>query len=278
MEVSLYNALLGAMMPHGEWWSYDSPLAGERLPSRQQGAQLSCCVSSGPRGLLLTPEWAVMSGPDAEVVINLYSPSTASAKLPNGKQLMIVQETGYPLTGLVTLTVQPEQPSSFALKLRIPEWSRQTALRVNGEPVKCKPGTYASINRRWKANDKVTLELDLRGRIIRAPSGAPQQAVMRGPIVLSFDNRLTRAEDMTVWLLAQPLVWDDVLSPYLLAQPLANTNRIKEQIRKGYVLPKHNFPKTGEPAYVELVPVSSKPNDVWMAFEVPFFGSSGITR
>jgi DUF1680 family protein len=271
MEVSLYNALLGAMMPHGEWWSYDSPLTGERLPSRQQGAQLSCCVSSGPRGLLLTPEWAVMSGPAAEVVVNLYCPGTAAVKLPNGKKLMIVQETGYPVTGLVTLTVQPEEPSSFALKLRIPEWSRQTALKVNGEPVKCQPGSYATIKRKWQANDNVTLELDLRGRIIRAPSGAPQQAVMRGPIVLAFDNRLTRAEDTTVWLLAQPLVYEDVLSDFLCRQPLANTNLIKAQIGKGYVLQKHNFPKAGEQAYVELQPVASKTNDLWMAFEVPFF-------
>ena len=115
--------------------------------------------------------------------------------------------------------------------------------------MECEPGCYAAIERAWKANDRITLELDLRGRIIRAPSGAPQQAVMRGPIVLAFDNRLTQAEDTTVWLLYQPLVWDDMLSPYLLAQPLANTNRIKAQIRNGYVLQKHNFPKTGEPAY-----------------------------
>lgn len=271
LEVSLYNNLLGAMMPKGEWWSYDSPLAGERLPSRQQGVSLSCCVASGPRGLLITPEWAVMSDAAGGPVVNLYAPGTASLILPNGKRLKIVQETSYPVTSLITLTLQPEAPASFVLKLRIPEWSKQTALKINGEPVECKPGCYAAIERAWKANDRVTLELDLRGRIIRAPSGAPQQAVMRGPIVLAFDNRLTQAEDTTVWLLYQPLVWDDVLSPYLLAQPLANTNRIKAQIRNGYVLQKHNFPKTGEPAYLELVPVSSKPNDVWMAFEVPFF-------
>ena len=236
MEVSLYNNLLGAMMPQGEWWSYDSPLTGERAPSRQQGVHLSCCVSSGLRGLLITPEWAVMRSVAGGPVVNLYSPGTASLKLPNGKNLNIVQETGYPVTALVTLTLQPEKPSSFALKLRIPEWSKLTVIKVNEEPIKCQPGSYASIERKWKANDKVTLKLDLRGRIIRAPSGAPQQVVMRGPIVLAFHNRLTRAEDTTVWLLAQPLVWDDVLSPYLLAQPLANTNGIKAEMRKGYVL------------------------------------------
>lgn len=52
MEVSLYDNLHGAMMPQGEWWSYDSPLLGERVPSRQQGVHLNCCASSGPRGLL----------------------------------------------------------------------------------------------------------------------------------------------------------------------------------------------------------------------------------
>ena len=33
MEVTLYNALLGAMMDEGNWWAYFSPLAGERTPS-----------------------------------------------------------------------------------------------------------------------------------------------------------------------------------------------------------------------------------------------------
>jgi uncharacterized protein len=270
MEVSLFNSLLGAMMPQGEWWAYDSPLTGERVPSRQQGAHLSCCVSSGPRGLLLTPEWAVMKSTAGGPVVNLYSPGTTWFKLPNGRNLKLVQETGYPATSQVTLTLQPEEPASFVLKLRIPEWSKQTTLRINGQLRECKPGAYASIERHWKANDKVSLEFDLRGRILRAPSGAPQQAVMRGPIVLAFDNRLTPPEDTTVWLLPQPLVWEDVLSPYLLAQPRANTNAIRAQMPKGYVLQKHNYPKDGEPAYVDLVPAKSKPDDVWMAFEVPF--------
>lgn len=256
LEVSLYNNLLGAMMPQGEWWAYNSPLTGERVPSRQQGVHLSCCVSSGPRGLLITPEWAVMRSAAGEPVVNLYAPGTASLKLPNGKNLNILQETGYPVTALVTLTLQPEEPSSFALKLRIPEWSKQMVIKVNGEPIKCQPGSYASIERNWKANDKVTLELDLRGRITRAPSGAPEQAVMRGPIVLAFDNRLTQAEDTTVWLLSQPLVYNDL---------------VKTKNYKGSVMARHNFPPPGEPGYVELQPVASKTGDVWMAFEVPFF-------
>lgn len=253
MEVSLYNSLLGAMMPKGEWWSYDSPLSGERLPSRVQGIDLSCCVSSGPRGLLITPEWAMMTSKANETVINLYSAGTASLKLANNNVVSLIQQTTYPVNNTITIHVNPQRPASFVLKLRIPEWSKQTRLKVNGKEVICKPGTYASISRYWKPNDVVTLELDLRGRIVRAPSGAPQQAVMRGPILLAFDNRLTPAQDSTVWLVAGPQKFDDVTAT-----------------SKGYVLPTHNFPKNKDEAYIDLKPVTIQNDDILMAFEVPF--------
>lgn len=255
IEISLYNALLGAMMPVGEWWSYESPLTGERVPSRVQGVDISCCVSSGPRGLLITPEWGMMSDTEGNPVINLYAQGTASFKLAHGKTVKITQETTYPVSGLVTLTVQPDKASTFALKLRIPQWSKLTVLKVNGEVVACTPGSYASIAREWKAGDKVILDLDFRGRIVRAPSGAPQQAIMRGPIVLALDNRLLAGEDAVVWLIAQPLPYD---SP-----------------KKDYIGAKHNFPPAGQQAYLELAPVAAKDNGILMTFEVPFWQRIG---
>lgn len=253
LEISLYNALLGAMMPKGEWWAYNSPLNGERVPSSLQGSDLSCCVSSGPRGLMITPVWAVMNDPKGPV-INLYSPGTAAFVLSNGRKVSIIQDTDYPVNNLVTLDIQPEIASSFELKLRIPEWSKQYVLKVNGETVPCHPGSYASINRTWKKNDKVTLELDLRGRIIRAPSGAPQQAIMRGPVLLAMDNRLVQEQDSTVWLISQPYVYE--------------TN-IPEN-GKGYISQKYNFPPAGQDGYIELRPVASPDKNIRMVFDVTF--------
>ena len=79
MELSLYNAMVGAMTPDGEWFSYFTQLTGERVPSfiAHADLNLSCCVASGPRGLLLTPRWAVMTARDGPVV-NLYAPGTAT--------------------------------------------------------------------------------------------------------------------------------------------------------------------------------------------------------
>ncbi len=254
LEISLYNALLGAMMPKGEWWAYNSPLNGERVPSSLQGSDLSCCVSSGPRGLLITPGWAIMNDLKNGPVINLYSAGTASFKLPDGKNVSIIQETDYPVNNLISLIIQPETTSSFVLKLRIPEWSKQSVLKVNGETIPCKPGSYASIKRTWNKNDKVTLELDLRGRIIRAPSGAPQQAIMRGPVLLAMDSRLVQEQDSTVWLISQPYQYETYIP----------------ENGKGFISQKYNFPPAGKDGYIDLKPIASPDKNIRMAFDVSF--------
>ncbi len=201
LELSLYNALLGAMTPTGNWWSYFSPLTGQRVPSTEQHKDvgLSCCVANGPRGLLLTPAWAVMTSA-AGPVVNLYAMGTANTKLADGAPVRIMQETTYPVGDHVTLKIFPDQKRRFTLALRIPAWSRQTQLTVNGEAVACQPGTYARLDREWSPGDKIILRLDLRGRVVTAPSSAPQLAVMRGPVVLALDNRLTQPQDIAVRL------------------------------------------------------------------------------
>jgi DUF1680 family protein len=201
MELSLYNAMIGAMTPGGEWFSYFTQLTGERVPSfiAHADLNLSCCVASAPRGMLLTPRWAVMTAPEGPVV-NLYAPGNASVKLAGGGEVNIAQETDYPVSERIKLTISPTHKQRFTLKLRIPAWSQQTALAVNGEPVACKPGDYAKLEREWAPNDEVLLTLDLRGRALPAPSGAPQLALMRGPILLALDNRLVPATDTAVWL------------------------------------------------------------------------------
>lgn len=201
MELSLYNAMIGAMTPGGEWCGYFTELTGERVPSfnAHPDLNLSCCMASAPRGLLLTPRWAVMTAPDGPVV-NLYAPGTASVKLPDGAEVKIVQETDYPVGDQIKLTISPAHKQRFTLSLRIPAWSQRTALAVNGETVACAPGKYAKLDREWTPGDQVLLTLDLRGRVLPAPSGAPQLALMRGPILLALDNRLVPSTPTAVWL------------------------------------------------------------------------------
>jgi DUF1680 family protein len=197
LEKNLYNGLLGAMMPDGKWWAYFSGMMGPRVPSYVQHADvgLSCCVVNGPRALMLTPAWAFMKSAEGPVV-NLYAPSTA--KIDDVK----LDITGdYPVSNQVEIRVTPKQPREFTLTLRIPEWSRRTEFKVNGQWISVTPG-YTKICRTWHTGDRVTLAFDMHPSIAQSNG---QVALQRGPVVLALDNRLTPASAHQTNL-DQPLV------------------------------------------------------------------------
>jgi hypothetical protein len=198
LEKNLYNGLLGAMMPDGQWWAYFSGLMGVRVPSYVQHADvgLSCCVVNGPRGLMLTPFWAFMQGADGPVV-NLYAPGTAQA---GSVKLQITGD--YPVSDRVEIRVTPAKTGEFTLTLRIPAWSEQTKLEVNGQPLPVTPG-YARIRRTWHRGDRVALTFDLRARLVEDHG---QVALQRGPVVLSLDNRLTPAGPGQITLDPHPVL------------------------------------------------------------------------
>jgi hypothetical protein len=213
----------------------------------------SCCVANGPRGLLITPGWSVMHGKNGPV-INLYSRGTWSQKTDKGTEVKITQETDYPVNKDILIQIDLPRPERFTLSLRIPAWDKNSSLTVSNETISCEPGTYARITREWKKGDEIHLGMDLRGRIIRAPGSVNDLAVMRGPVVLALDNRMVQARDYNLWLLPDGVNWT-----------------YKDELGGlKYVLPRP-CPSADTPAqYIELTTVSNKPENVWMAFEVPF--------
>jgi len=192
IEKTAYNALLGAMMPDGSTFAKYSALEGARtLGEAQCGMDLNCCVANGPRGVMLLPQVAVMMGAEGPAV-NLYSEGVWNLQLASGTPCRIDVRTDYPLTGRIDLAVRTERPETFRLRLRIPAWSEETSLTVNGSKAgDVHPGAYATIDRHWKPGDRVRLQLDLRGRVLRAADATRQYAaVVRGPLVLARDLRL----------------------------------------------------------------------------------------
>jgi DUF1680 family protein len=206
LERNLYNGLLGAMTPRGDWWAYFSGQMGVRVPSYVQHADVgtSCCVLNGPRGLMITPFWAVMQGAKGPVV-NLYSPGAVKVWTPTHQLASVGIDGNYPVDDHTDVTVSIEKPEAFPIGFRIPAWSGSTKLTVNGDAVAVTAGSYASVNRVWKTGDRVSIQFDMRGRVVSAPDGNGQIAIVRGPVVLSLDNRLVPATDATAVIKADAL-------------------------------------------------------------------------
>jgi DUF1680 family protein len=191
IEKTAYNALAGAMTPDGSSFAQYSALAGVRsLGPPQCGMGLNCCVANGPRGMMLLPEVAVMLGADGPVV-NLYSEGTWNFRLPSGEPCLLMMKTDYPKSDAVEIRIVTARAKPFPLRLRIPLWSEETSVSVNGAAAgDPRPGAWTTVERRWTPGDVVRLRLDLRGRLIQSSGGHRSYvAVVRGPLALARDLR-----------------------------------------------------------------------------------------
>ena len=66
-------------------------------------------------------------------------------------------------------------------------------MAINGQVVEgVKPGRYARLAREWKPGDRVRVTFDLAVRAVREPGGSRQVAIVRGPMVLALDKRITQ--------------------------------------------------------------------------------------
>ncbi len=189
IERSAYNALLCALTPDGASFAQYSPLEGYRYTGELQcNMNTSCCIANGPRGLLMLPSFAALTGKENTLYVNLYTNSYYTAKLANDKQVSIQQLTNYPVSDSIVLMVDAD--TDMTLALRIPSWSAVSSIRLNGQSMPSPvAGKYALIERRWKKGDRLCLKLDLEGRVVY---NANYVAIMRGPVVLARDSRLEK--------------------------------------------------------------------------------------
>ncbi len=196
IERNLYNAMTATQMPDGRWWAFFVGPNGERVPSvvHHDDVGLSCCIVSGPRGLMLTPKWA--AGTSAEgLVVNLYAPGQASLPTPGGQTAHLQFDGNYPFAEQTTIRLSLARPEPFELALRIPAWSHTTRLTVNGAEQPTPRGDYARLQRLWQDGDQIVLTVDLTVRAQTAPVGNGQIALTRGPVVLTLDEQMMPARE-----------------------------------------------------------------------------------
>ena len=198
LELSTLNAALGAQSPSGRWWTYNTPMDGVRRASaheivfqaREGSPELNCCSVNGPRSLGMLSEWAVMQSAEGPV-LNYYGPSAFTVALSSGQLLRLMQTTEYPIQGQVNLALDLEKPERFALRVRIPAWSKETRAWLNGRPLEgIAPGSYLRLEREWRKGDALRLEMDMSMRIWRGEREAAGKASFyRGPLLLAYDRR-----------------------------------------------------------------------------------------
>jgi uncharacterized protein len=128
------------------------------------------------------------------IAVHLYGDNTARLDVAGGA-VRLIQTSRYPWDGAVTLAVRLDAPTRFTLHLRIPGWSRNALMSVNGETVDLGSviqDGYAAIARDWANGDQVQLNLDMAVEQVRAHPEIRQDAgriaLRRGPLVYCLEQ------------------------------------------------------------------------------------------
>ena len=190
IEKTFYNAYLAALNRDNSFFATYTPLAGIRSRGQYHcKMHTNCCNENGPRGFVAFLESALQADENA-AIINLYASSTMSIKLPaSGEKVTFETFTLYPSENRVEIFNRTDKAKKFALKLRIPAWSKTTAVYLNQQPVEgavVKAGEYFVLDREWNPGDSVILDFDLS---VVAHVIDNHVAFTRGPIVLARDMR-----------------------------------------------------------------------------------------
>jgi len=198
-------------------------------------------VGNIPRTLLMTPTWTYAKAPDG-VYVNLYIGSVITLENAAGTDIEMVQETDYPWSGQVAITVKPKAAKRFTVRLRIPNRTTSklytptpavgglVSLSVNGKPVKpaIEKG-YAVLTRDWKAGDKIELELPLKVQILKP---VDEIAALRGKVALRYGSLIYNVERVDQEI-SKPLAADAKLTAEWRGDLLGGVTAIEGQFADG---------------------------------------------
>ena len=147
-----------------------------------------CCQHNHAAGWVYYAENTWMATPDNGLVAQLYTEGSVKAKVGDGAEVELSEQTHYPFEESVNFSVKTSRPVSFPLYLRIPNWCAEAAVKVNGEKINviAKAGAYLKLSKRWKSGDKVTLELPMKLTVRTWNKNKNSVSVNYGPLTFSL--------------------------------------------------------------------------------------------
>ncbi|GGI51647.1 hypothetical protein GCM10011425_28590 [Mucilaginibacter galii] len=202
MELALYNSVLSGISLNGKNFLYTNPMSySDDLPFTQRWSKdrvpyislSNCCPPNVVRTIAEVADYAY-SVSHKGLYFNLYGGNVLNTVLKDGSKLKLDQQTEYPWDGKVNITLQQVPAKAYSLFLRIPGWCNGASLSVNGQPIDATltTGEYAEINRKWKAGDRIELNLPMPVKLMESnplvEETRNQVAVKRGPVVYCLES------------------------------------------------------------------------------------------
>lgn len=225
-----------------------------------------CCQHNHSQGWPYYSENLVYATPDNGMAFVMYAACTADVKVADNKKVTVTETTNYPFDENITITIDKGKVE-FPLYLRIPTWTKNAEVYVNGEKQTVTPvsGKYYCISREWKKGDRVSLRVPMSLSMRRWQVNKNSVSVDYGPLTLSLkikeryvkrDSKETAIHDSQWQKNADASQWPTTEiyadSPWNYALYLNPTNALGdiEVVKKPW--PADNFPFTLESVPLEF--------------------------
>jgi len=205
METGMYNSGLSGLGLDGFSFYYNNPLRrfGTDVPlvggshdrfQRSAYVRSYCCPPQLARHITGFRHYLYsVSTVKPGLWLNFYTPSKVNTQLKNGVKVKLEQKTNYPWEGQIDISIGLEKAEHFSLSIPIPSWAEGAKVEINGSVVNnVKAGEFLHLEREWKNNDQVSIDLPMRVRVMKANPIVEQTfnqvAIARGPVVYCLES------------------------------------------------------------------------------------------
>lgn len=122
---------------------------------------------------------------DGGVAALLYAPSSVTLNVGDNITATIEETTGFPFRETVEFSMKLDHSGDFPFHLRIPSWTNEATIFVNGETWKGDiHQNVAIINRVWNDGDKVQVRMPMHLKVTQWFDFT--KSIERGPLVYSL--------------------------------------------------------------------------------------------
>lgn len=194
-ERGLYNHILASVAEDSPANTYHVPLLPGSVKhfGNPDMKGFTCCNGTAiESSTKLQNSIYFKSKDNKSLYVNLFIPSTLQWTERN---IQIDQITSFPKEDHTTLKIQGN--GHFDLRLRVPSWATNGFyVKINGKEKKLKstPGTYLSIDRKWKSGDTIELRMPFEFRLEPVMDQQNVASLFYGPVLLAAQEQAPRTQ------------------------------------------------------------------------------------
>ncbi len=159
-----------------------------------------CCTTNMHQGWPKFVQNLWYATEDNGLAALIYGASEVTAKVANGTEVKIIEQTDYPFRDVIKFIVKTAKSVQFPLHFRIPDWCKAANVKVNGMVLEDNATGIVVVDRKWKDGDVVELLLPMELKFSRWFEVS--LGIERGPLIYAL-----RVEEEWKQKRAEPKNW-----------------------------------------------------------------------